>query len=169
MERPEHATELIPAYGPDQVSVWRTPEGQYLQHTPAGGTVELVLDQAVTLAYRAPEAHDDRLPPALQSARHVRAAVLALAPPPVPAGGRPLRYRAGSVASRAAEAFHACKAVARLINTAQRDIRAHRAAAGNTVVTSYGAVRSRTDKAHGRAAEELEVSPSTLSEILSGR
>jgi hypothetical protein len=52
---------------------------------------------------------------------------------------------------------------------ALRDIRAHRGAAANTVVLSYGEPRSRTDKPQDQAAADLGVAPSTLSEILSGR
>jgi hypothetical protein len=159
VDRTANALELIPPYGPEQVSLWRASDGGFLRHTPDTSWEEVPLDGAVTMAYRAPDAHDDRLPPALQAARHVRAAVMALSPQAW--ANRPM-----SATSEAVELFHGCKAVTSLMATAQRDIRAHRGGAANTIVLSHG---SRADKAQDAAAAQLGVAPSTLSEIISGR
>jgi hypothetical protein len=161
--------ELIPPHGPDGVALWRSPNGAYT--LAVGGRVvgRPDLGEAVLIAYRAPAAHDGALPPALTAARHVRAAVLALAPQPIPRGPAPLRHRAESVAAAARDTFHACRAVSALMSTALRDIRTHRGSAANTIVLANGQPRSRTDKPQDRAAAALEIAPSTLSEILSGR
>jgi len=159
---PSGSQELLPG------TLWRSAAGAYLQPTPAGWTA-LEEAGAVMLVYQAGEANENLLPPAMAAARHLRRAVIALAPPPIPAGEEPLRGRAAAVSSRAVEVFHACKMILTLLRTVQRDIRAHRGAAGYTVVHSHGQPGSRTDRPQKRAAEELEVSEQTLSELISGR
>ncbi|WP_030272891.1 hypothetical protein [Streptomyces sp. NRRL B-24484] len=97
----------------------------------------------MSIAYRAETADETALPAVLKAARHLRRAVVALAPATVPAGAEPLETRASAVADTAAAAVEACAVVSELLRTVQTDIRGHRGVAANTVVCAHRRLQHR--------------------------